>query len=183
MSSVDAVIVPRGEWTLLRSHTGGTVEYQMSEGVTTETGSAVTKEHAHKVGVSIRHMIQAESHFIFGGVKSETEIEVGYEHSWSVAEEISQSTSKDSSETTTVKCDAPEAQRSKVWLYQFVVQQGHNLVKTSHTRCHYTAGNEHPPECPLGACGKENEWCQAEKCSKWMRARRLHESAPSVVWV
>lgn len=170
LSNTEAVMVPHGYWLLRRGHTGGSLVWTLTEGVETSQGVSVTTEHAHSVGVSISQMIAAKSHFLFGAVESETTIEVNYDYSYSVAEEVMKTTAKSTSEEFTVNCDSDEAGTSKVWLYQWVVQQGRNRVLTPHTRCQYTAtSQEQAPECPLEACGGvvNNSLCELDKCLAW----------------
>jgi len=170
------VTVPKGEWRLVASQTiprGGFLQYEIDQGITDENGVAVTKEKAHSIGASIgyRMMFGAEASVAgVGSVTVEQEItaEINTEHTWSSAREVSSSTSKSKNLKSIVNCEgAKQSDRSKVWLYQWVVVVGKDIAHTANTRCHYTDGTQHAPQCPFSACGKNNEWCEAQKCLPW----------------
>lgn len=166
----------RGEWKLLMSQTNGGIEYEVSTGITTETGTVLTDEKSYSLGASISNTLKFGSHLL---VKAENEVEVSVnaEHSWASAQEVSEFHSREKATTTKVSCGEREGSRNKVWLYQWVITQGHTSIHSAHTRCHYTEGLERAPECPLGACGRNNEWCEAVKCDNWMETgtRRLED--------
>lgn len=137
--------------------------FGVSAGV--ETNYEHTHEHTHE-----RSVEHSNEH----SVETQTERTVGmsWEHTNRVAQEISHSISQTSQTSATVSCDEADAagDRSKVWLYQWLIHDGPTVVRTAHTRCHYTDGTEHAPECPFTACGlSSNEWCELHLCSPWQK--------------
>jgi len=164
--------IRRGVWELVSSSMGGVVEYSITEGVGREDGTAVTEEAAHTFGLQLQHTIIASASLFGIGVGSETTIGVNYEHSRTMASEISQSVTKSMETSFTVTCGDREASliseaHLRAWLYQWVIYDGKHVVRTAHTRCHYTDGIEHAPQCPFTACGPDNEWCETDKCDNF----------------
>jgi len=159
--------MPRGYWNLLLSSTGGEVQYQMTEGVTKTDGSAITEEDAVSIGVEMQHRALARVGLGDSGSEAETSVALSVEASVSVARQVSNSLAMTSQQALTVTCAAPPANRSKAWLYQWVMEYKGSTVRTGHTRCHHTNGTEYAPQCPFTACGVNNEWCQREKCYKF----------------
>lgn len=165
--SSEIVTAPLGEWKLVGSQTNGGLDYRISEGTISKEGSSVSRSSTKELGILIANTLKFGSHFLIGKVENEVQTAVNYKHAWAIAQEMSQSLSRQQATMVRVTCDTPVANHLKVWLYQWVVVRGGYSVLTAHTRCHYTDGSQHDPECPLGACSVNNEWCEVAKCTKW----------------
>jgi hypothetical protein len=158
-----------GSWSLLFDIAGGTLEKDVSWGVSTTDTTGITSTITKSFSASVTASAEFEG---FGGQGTVTD-----EFTMSVA--ASMSHALEESKLTTRKATCPAQVGKHVWMYQWQVRGYHSpssgadpnnpdiAAFTEHYMCIYTDGQEEAPQCPYGFCGNNNPNCQRAGCSPW----------------